>query len=897
MRKRSRIQSLSICVGGLALTGLAGRGFAQVAVTGNLSTTPANYGSNVPGTGALAIQTINTSFGDSTYAGTPPDANGSELDAAYGVVQNGNLDLFFAGNYEGNGNHLAVFIDDGAMSGGSPSGQNILNISNGWTAAGMNNSVFSSGFYADLLLDANDYSQQMYVDQYNLNPTGSTNSYLGSVALASGIGHGTLGGIGFGLNNSNTAGVTGDVNGGAATAGVAQAVSTGLEISIPMSALGNPTNIKVLAAVNGGNDGFMSNQFLPGLPAGTISVGNIATSTPPGPGPYSVAGSQGAFNFGSTPNEFFAVPTGGVANGTWLNPVAGFSWGTAANWSNSHIPGVSGDAANFAGATATSTVTLDAPRTVGSMSFSSGANPYTIAAGSGGPSTVLTLSDPSGTATVNNYSGSNTISAPVALSSNAAITVINTSDTLTVSGNIGGTGGLSVDNPGNGFVLLSGTNTYGGGTTVVEGNLELGSSAALPTGSALTLSAQDVPAGVLNLNGFGATVSSINILTGPKTAGTGATAGIINTSATPNTVTFTYAGSNANPSTLNNCNITDNSGSGGSTTALTVASGSLTLGGVNSYGGVTTVNNGATLQFGITSTAAPTGMTFPSGGNAVNNGSLILNDSVTVGTITGSGTTTVTAGQNVVATSISQAAGVDNEGDLTIYSGGTIGKITETGTAGGLALYGGMLQLAPNGAPSSQSVLYIASGAALDITNNKLFINYGSPANDPIASIVAWIANGYYGLPGPQIISSSIAADDAASGLSYGIGYADSADPGNPANLPSGTVEIMFTLLGDANLDGIVNSEDFTPFSASVGKSGFWDNGDFNYDGTVNSEDFTPFSANLGKSATLASQASALEAANGISLANVPEPMSAGIMVMAGLGVLRRRRRSSRDRC
>ena len=373
MRKRSRIQSLSLCVGGLALTGLAGQGLAQMAVTGNFANTPVTYGANTPGTGALATQTINTSFGDSAYTGTPPDANGSELDAAYGVVQSGNLDLFFAGNYEGNGNHLVVFIDDGAMSGGTPTGQNTLNISNNWTAAGMNNSVFSPGFYADLLIDANDYSQQLYVDQYKLNPTGSTNSYLGSVALSSGIGHGTLGGIGFGLNNSNTAGVIGDANGGAATPGAAGAVSTGLEISIPMSALGNPTNIKVLAAVNGNNDGFMSNQFLPGLPAGTISVGNIATSTPPGPGPYSVTGFQGAFNFGSTANEFFAVPTGGVANGTWLNPVAGFSWGTAANWSNSYIPGVSGDAANFAGASATSTVTLDGPRMVGSMSFTSGA--------------------------------------------------------------------------------------------------------------------------------------------------------------------------------------------------------------------------------------------------------------------------------------------------------------------------------------------------------------------------------------------------------------------------------------------------------------------------------------------------------------------------------------------
>ena len=83
--------------------------------------------------------------------------------------------------------------------------------------------------------------------------------------------------------------------------------------------------------------------------------------------------------------------------------------------------------------------------------------------------------------------------------------------------------------------------------------------------------------------------------------------------------------------------------------------------------------------------------------------------------------------------------------------------------------------------------------------------------------------------------------------------------------LPSGEIEIMFTLLGDANLDGIVNSEDFTPFSANVGKNGSWDEGDFNYDGTVNSEDFTPFSANLGKSATLAAAAGALESADSAS--------------------------------
>ena len=87
----------------------------------------------------------------------------------------------------------------------------------------------------------------------------------------------------------------------------------------------------------------------------------------------------------------------------------------------------------------------------------------------------------------------------------------------------------------------------------------------------------------------------------------------------------------------------------------------------------------------------------------------------------------------------------------------------------------------------------------------------------------------------------------------YGLGYADSGDPGNPANLPTGEIKIMYTLLGDANLDGTVNSEDFTPFSQNLGLSGMmWDDGDFNYDGTVNAEDFTPLSQNLGQSNQIA---------------------------------------------
>jgi hypothetical protein len=196
--------------------------------------------------------------------------------------------------------------------------------------------------------------------------------------------------------------------------------------------------------------------------------------------------------------------------------------------------------------------------------------------------------------------------------------------------------------------------------------------------------------------------------------------------------------------------------------------------------------------------------------------------------------------------------------------------------------------------------LSLTGNGTLDIGNNRIIIDY-TPGNDPIASIAQWIANGLSNGEsvgnGPAIISSDIATDDIASGFSYGIGYADGAD-GVIAGLPSGEIEIMFTLLGDANLDGTVNSEDFTPFSNNLNSSGrSWDQGDFNYDGTVNSEDFTPFSHDLNQSSSLAASESGtllspLISSDGLSLANVPEPTSVGLMVVAGMGILRRRRRA-----
>jgi hypothetical protein len=160
------------------------------------------------------------------------------------------------------------------------------------------------------------------------------------------------------------------------------------------------------------------------------------------------------------------------------------------------------------------------------------------------------------------------------------------------------------------------------------------------------------------------------------------------------------------------------------------------------------------------------------------------------------------------------------------------------------------------------------------------------------------LASGYNGgtWNGPGI-NSSVAALPANS--HYGIGYADGAD-GVVTGLPSGQIEIKYTLLGDADLDGSVTGIDFTILASNIGKAvSGWDKGDFDYDGFVTGSDFTALVEHLGKSANgadvilPASDYAAIDtfaAANGL-MADVPEPASILLIPMAAFRLLARRRR------
>jgi autotransporter-associated beta strand protein len=318
---------------------------------------------------------------------------------------------------------------------------------------------------------------------------------------------------------------------------------------------------------------------------------------------------------------------------------------------------------------------------------------------------------------------------------------------------------------------------------------------------------------------------------------------------------------------------------------------------LNSNTVVTVARSTDTLQIGGTASPLVSGT-----GSLTVAGTGLL---VLYGPNTYSGGTVVNAGANLLVASDSSfptKTSLQNNGNTTFAGSAVLSSLSGTGTlVVGNGTESNTVQLAAGSGLATVGGLVIAANATFDINNNHLIIDYGS-GPDPIASIAAMLKTGYNGgawngLGG--IISTAAQLNNATPGnLLYGLGYADSADKGNPAGLSSGTIEIKYTLLGDANLSGVVDGTDFGIVAANFNKgvSG-WDQGDFNYNNVVDGTDFGFLAANFNKGAAGAAAWQALvnfAAANGL-LADVPEPASTGLAVLGAVGFLSSRRRSRKE--
>lgn len=226
---------------------------------------------------ALSVQLNGTQFGNNTNAVVNAN-NGSELDAAYGVVDGGTLYLFLAGNLETNFNKLDIFIDSLAGGQNKLRGDNPDVDFNGLNRMGDDGSGnglrFDAGFESDYYLTTTGGNTPNTEFFANFAQTQTGGGGTGGFIGGSGAGNTVLfgnNGITIGYNLSNVLGVNSFGNPNDSDPA---SVTTGIEVAIPLSLLGNPTgDIRVTAFVNGSGHDFASNQFMGSLPAGTGNLG------------------------------------------------------------------------------------------------------------------------------------------------------------------------------------------------------------------------------------------------------------------------------------------------------------------------------------------------------------------------------------------------------------------------------------------------------------------------------------------------------------------------------------------------------------------------------------------------------------------------------------------------
>jgi len=509
-------------------------------------------------------------------------------------------------------------------------------------------------------------------------------------------------------------------------------------LSAPAAGTGTVTLISV---PNGGLPALASTDF--SLFSPTFSIAGNSYS-----GTLSVSGNQLLLTINpfTASLDYYYNASGGdaIVAGAGANFVTTAGGGTL----QTSAPGASNNLFFTANSSADNTPSLDASVAVNSVSFTgtgsagtlgttlgttSSSNILTINAANGFKNSTGTISYAAGVGlVVQAGSGSNSIAANITLGASQSWEIDNSpTNPLTVSGNVAGAAALT--KTGSGVLVLSGSNSYSGGTNVNVGTLQLNSGTSLPGTGILTVQGT----GVLNLNGNSA--STAGLYNG------GASTGSI-TSASAATLTVNPASPFAFGGTI--------SGAAGLTLA---GSSTQTLSGFNSYTGLTTISSGTLIAASNTalgsSTSATGGLSmsgtatvdFTSTSPAIASLNGASTDAIVLGNSGGSGApTTLTVGGGNSSSVTNTFAGVISDlsstpatlavGNLTVVGSGTVilaGADTFTGitSVGGAAT----LQLGAAGALQDSTLNYNSQGGTLSFGTLTSATLGGLTGSQPLA--------------------------------------------------------------------------------------------------------------------------------------------------------------------
>jgi hypothetical protein len=254
-------------------------------------------------------------------------------------------------------------------------------------------------------------------------------------------------------------------------------------------------------------------------------------------------------------------------------------------------------------------------------------------------------------------------------------------------------------------------------------------------------------------------------------------------------------------------------------------------------------------------------------GNVSNSGNLNVQTTLHAGNIDGGGSVALAAGKSMSANRIRQAS-LSVSGSAAINPNGTNAAVSRVGS------------LTIAGAPNAWT-------GRLDLSDNGLVVDY--TGTSPRQIIENQIRSGFAGASWNGNGINSSAAASAPSNHPTALGNAEAPELGVTnfmgQSVDATAVLVRYTLGGDANLDGFVDTLDFNLLAASFGRTGrHWNNGDFNYDGGVNTVDFNNLAANFGLNIS-GFAAPAIGA-------DVPEPCAAvASIILATLCAYARRRR------
>jgi hypothetical protein len=246
----------------------------------------------------------------------------------------------------------------------------------------------------------------------------------------------------------------------------------------------------------------------------------------------------------------------------------------------------------------------------------------------------------------------------------------------------------------------------------------------------------------------------------------------------------------------------------------------------------------------------------------------------------------------------------------------TLGNLTVTGS---MNLIGPGTNVDPQANHASRQLLIVNNTLSvpgkLDLAGNDMIVR-GGDVNAVTARLASAIDGGAW--DGASGITSSLAAADYSSlqltalGVSSADDYTLYSETGattfDGQAINSGDVLVKFTYYGDANLDGTVDPIDYSSIDNgyAFNLTG-WSNGDFNYDGVVDPLDYSLIdnayafesAGGLAAQEMIAKHSAEFGAAYVYDLSRlqagqpVPEPTALGVLAIASLGLLSKRRRKA----